>query len=157
FARPTEANFIDRLAWDKLARLGIAPSDLADDATFLRRVFLDTIGTLPTAAEARDFLADTRADKRARLIDALLNRPEYADYWAMRWADLLRVDRDTITPAGAVAVTRWLRKQFADNRPYDEFVRAVVTARGSTTDEGPAAIYKAMTTPEDLSRSFSQL
>jgi len=157
FARPPEANFIDRLAWDNLARLGIPPNDLADDATFLRRAFLDTIGTLPTVAEARTFLADTRADKRARLIDQLLQRPEYADYWAMRWSDLLRVDRDTITPAGAVAMTRWLRKQFADNRPYDEFVRDILTARGNTADEGPAAIYKALTTPEEMSRSFSQV
>jgi len=157
FARPPEANFVDRHAWDHLIRLGIPPADLADDATFLRRVYLDTIGTLPTAAQARAFLADKRADKRALLIDQLLDRPEYADFWAMKWSDLLRVDRDAITPAGAVAVTRWLRKQYADNRPYDEFVRAITTARGAIADEGPAAIYKAMTTPEDLSRSFSQL
>jgi hypothetical protein len=157
FARPPEGNFIDRHAWDHLTRLGIPPADLADDATFLRRVYLDTIGTLPTAAEARAFLADKRADKRALLIDQLLDRPEYADYWTMKWSDVLRVDRDAITPAGAVAVTRWLRKQFADNRPYDEFVRAITTARGAVADEGPAAIYKAMTMPEDLSRSFSQL
>ena len=157
FARPIEANFIDKHAWDNLTRLGIPPADLADDATFMRRVHLDTIGTLPTAAEARAFLADARPNKRALLIDQLLDRPEYADYWAMRWSDLLRVDRDLITPAGAVAVTRWLRKQFAENRPYDEFVRGVVTARGAVADEGPAAIYKSIVTPEDLSRSFSQL
>jgi len=157
FTRPPEANFIDRLAWDNLARLGIPPSELTDDATFLRRVFLDTIGTLPTAAEARAFLADKRPDKRARAIDQLLERPEYADYWAMRWSDLLRVDRDAITPAGAVAISRWLRRQFALNRPYDEFVRDILTVRGSTADEGPAAIYKVLATPEELSRSFSQL
>lgn len=157
FARPVENNFIDKLAWNHLSRLGIPPADLADDATFLRRVHLDTIGTLPTAAEARAFLADKRANRRALLIDRLLDRPEYGDYWAMRWADLLRVDRDAITPAGAVAVTRWLRKQFAENRRYDEFARAIVTARGNVADEGPAAIYKSIVTPEDLSRSFSQL
>jgi hypothetical protein len=157
YQRPPEANFIDRLAWDNLARLGIPPADLADDATFLRRVFLDTIGTLPTASEARAFLADLRPDRRARLIDALLERPEYADYWTMLWSDLLRVDRDAITPAGAVAVTRWLRTQFAENRPYDAWVRAILTARGSIGDEGPAALYKVLATPEDLSRSFSQL
>jgi hypothetical protein len=157
FARPPEANFIDRLAWDNLTRLGIPPAELADDATFLRRVYLDTIGTLPTAAEARAFLLDKRADRRALLIDQLLERPEYADYWAMKWSDILRVDRDATTPAGAVAVTRWLRKQFAENRPYDEFVRGIVTARGPVADEGPMAIYKSIVTPEDLSRSFSQL
>ncbi|MBI1832272.1 MAG: DUF1549 domain-containing protein [Planctomycetes bacterium] len=157
FKRPPENNFIDRLAWDNLERLGIPPAGLADDATFLRRVYLDTIGTLPTAAEARAFLADARPNKRALLIDQLLDRPEYADYWAMRWSDLLRVDRDAATPAGAVAITRWLRRQFAQNRPYDDFVRAIVTARGPIADEGPAGIYKSIVTPEDLSRSFSQL
>jgi hypothetical protein len=157
FPRPPEANFIDRHAWDHLMRLGIPPADFANDATFLRRVYLDAIGTLPNAAEARAFLADKRPNKRALLVDQLLDRPEYADYWAMKWSDLLRVDRDAITPAGAVAVTRWLRKQFVDNLPYDEFVRTIVTARGAVADEGPAAIYKAMATPEDLSRSFSQL
>lgn len=157
FKRPAETNFIDRHAWDNLQRLGIPPAPSADDATFLRRVYLDTIGTLPTAAEAREFLNDKAADKRARLIDRLLDRPEYADYWTMFWSDLLRVDRDAITPAGAVAITRWSRRQFAENRPYDEFVRTILTARGNIGDEGPAAIYKALQTPEDMSRSFSQL
>src|SRR5262249_54551903 len=101
--------------------------------------------------------ADKAADRRARLIDRLLDRPEYADYWTMLWSDLLRVDRDAVTPAGAVAFTRWLRKQFAENRPYDEFVPAIVSARGSVSDEGPAALFKALLTPEDMSRSFSQL
>src|SRR5262249_19236750 len=110
-----------------------------------------------TVAEARAFLTDTSADKRAKLIDKLLERPEYADYWAMKWSDLLRVDRDAITPAGAAAITRWLRGQLAANKPYDQMVRAIVTARGNIGDDGPAAIYKAMATPEDLSRSFSQL
>lgn len=157
FARPPEANFIDRHVWDKLERLGIAPSELADDATFLRRVFLDTIGTLPTAAEARAFLASTDPQKRARLIDRLLDRSEYADYWAMKWSDLMRVDKDLVTPRGAVAMTRWLRRQFTDNRPYDEFVRDILTARGSTGREGPAAFYVVMDSPEVLSRSVAQL
>ncbi|MBI3822725.1 MAG: DUF1549 domain-containing protein [Planctomycetes bacterium] len=157
FVRPPEANFIDRHAWDNLTRLGIPPADLCDDATFLRRVHLDTIGTLPTAAEARAFLNDKTPNKRALLIDKLLVRPEYADFWAMKWSDVLRVDRDAVSPAGAVAVTRWLRKQFAENRPYDEFARSIVTGRGAIADEGPAAIYKSIVTPEDLSRSFSQL
>ena len=123
FARPAESNFIDKKVWDKLERLGIPPSDLADDATFLRRVFLDVIGTLPTSAEASAFLADAAPDKRAKLIDKLLERPEYADFWAMKWADILKVDKDAVTPQGAVAMTRWIRRQFAENRPYDQFAR----------------------------------
>jgi hypothetical protein len=157
FERPPEANFIDRHVWDKLQRLGIAPSDLADDATFLRRAFLDTIGTLPTAEEARTFLADRSPDRRARLLDRLLERPEYADYWALIWSDILRVDKDAVTPQGAVAMSRWLRRQFAENRPYDEMARAVVTARGNTAAEGPAALYKVLNTPEMMARSLSQV
>lgn len=157
FDRPPEANFIDRLVWDKLQRLGIAPSGLASDAVFLRRVSLDLIGTLPTAAEARKFLTDTAPDKRARLIDQLLQRDEYVDYWTMRWADILRADKLKITPQGTVAMTRWLRKQFAANRPYDQFVREILTVQGNTLAEGPAAFYKALEQPEVMSRSVSQL
>lgn len=169
FVRPPEVNFIDELVWNKLERLGIQPSEPADDATFIRRAFLDTIGTLPTPAEVREFLADVKGDRgpgtgdpgreerRARLVDRLLARQEYADYWAMRWADLLRVDQDRVQPQGAVAMTRWLRQQFAENRPYDEFAREIVTARGNTYDEGPAAVFKVLDTPEVVSRSFSQL
>ncbi|MFM8274766.1 MAG: DUF1549 domain-containing protein, partial [Gemmata sp.] len=157
FARPAEANFIDKHVWDKLANLGIPPSDLADDAMFLRRVFLDTIGTLPTASEAGAFLGDASADKRAKLIDKLLERPEYADFWAMKWSDVLKVDKDAVTPQGAVAMTRWLRRQFAENRPYDQFARDVLLARGSTTADGPSAIYKALATPEAAAQGLSQV
>lgn len=157
FERPVENNFIDRLAWDKLAKLGIEPSGLADDATFLRRVYLDVIGTLPTGDEVRQFLGDQREDKRTRLIDALLERDEYADYQAMRWTDILRVDKDKITPQGAVAMTRWLRRQFRENTPYDQFARQVVTARGNTLGEGPAGFFQVHDKPEVMARSISQL
>lgn len=157
FSRPPEVNFIDGHVWNKLAQLGVQPSELADDATFLRRVFLDTIGTLPSPAEAREFLQSTATEKREQLIERLLQRDEYADYWAMRWADLLRVDQDRTQPEGAVAMTRWLRRQFAINRPYDQFARDILTARGSTQAEGPAALFKVLDTPESLSRSLSQL
>ncbi len=157
FARPPEANFIDRRVWNQLERLGLEPSPPADDAMFLRRVFLDTIGTLPTAAEARAFLTSTDPHRRARLIDSLLDREEYADYWTMRWSDMLRVDKSRLGPQAAVAMTRWLRRQFAENRPYDEMVRELITARGSTTAEGPAAFYKAVEGPEALARSTSQV
>jgi hypothetical protein len=157
FPRPSENNLIDRHVWDKLERLGIPPSGLADDATFLRRVYLDIIGTLPTAAEARAFLADKDAGKRAKLADHLLGRPEYADYWALRWADILRVDKDAVTPQGSVAMTRWLHRQFAANRPYDAMVRDILTVQGSTLTPGPAAFYKVLNTPEVVSRSISQV
>jgi len=157
FTRPPEHNFIDKHVWDKLAALGIPPSELADDATYLRRAYLDCIGTLPTADEARTFLELTEADKRQRLAAELLERPEYADYWTMRWADILRVDKDAILPQGAVAMTRWLRRQLSENRPYDEWAREIITAQGDSGAEGPAAFYKALATPELLSRSVSQV
>lgn len=157
FSRPPEVNFIDKHVWNKLERLGIPPSDLADDATFLRRVYLDTIGTLPRPSEARSFLSSTDPGKRFKLIGDLLNRPEYADYWALRWADLLRVDRDTLTAPGAVAMSRWLRRQFEENRAYDQFARDILTAEGRVTAEGPAGFFKVLDKPEAMSRSISQL
>ena len=155
--RPPEQNVVDKHVWDKLQHLGIQPSDIADDATFLRRAFLDTIGTLPTAAEARAFLADTAANKRSRLIDELLQRPEYADYWAMKWSDILRADKIKVTPQGTVGLSRWLRKQFAENRPYDEMVREILTVQGSVQGESPAAFFKALDQPDVASRAVSQL
>ena len=157
FDRPPEANFIDRLVWDKLQRLGISPGTLADDATLLRRVYLDTIGTLPTSMEAREFLADESADKRSQLIDRLLQRDEYADYWAMQWLDILRADQLRITPQGTVAMQRWLRRQFRANRPYDQIARELLTVQGNTLAEGPAAFYKILKKPDEASRSISQL
>lgn len=157
FTRPKEFNFVDKHVFNKLERLGIPPGTLADDATFLRRVHIDTIGTLPTAAETRAFLADRHPRKRSRLIARLLERDEYADYWAMRWADLLRMDTLRVTPLGTVAATRWLRRQFKENTPYDEWVRAVVTARGHTLAEGPAAFFQIHDKPEHAARSLSQL
>lgn len=157
FKRPLENNFVDTHVWNKLDRLGIQPSLRADDGMFLRRVYLDVIGTLPTAEEAGRFLRDASPGKRSRLIDQLLDREEYADYQALLWADLLRVDRIKLTPRGAVAITRWLRKQFAENTPYDVFVRQILTASGNTFAEGPASFFQAIDKPDLLAESVSQV
>jgi hypothetical protein len=157
FARPAENNFIDGLVWDRLAELGIGASDHCDDATFLRRAFLDTIGTLPTANESRAFLDDPENDKRQRLIDHLLQRSEYADYWAMIWGDLLGADKESLTPQGAVALSRWLRAQFRENRPYDEFATDIVAARGDPTRVGAAGFYTVHKTPERMGKAVSQI
>ena len=157
FQRPPEANFVDTLVWDKLQRLGIKPSEPASDSEFLRRAYLDTIGTLPTAEETRRFLSDGRSDKRARLIDELLDRDEYADYWAMQWLDILRADQLKVSPQGAVAMQRWLRRSFAENRSFDALARDLLTVQGNTSDEGPGSFYKILTKPDEAARSISQL
>ncbi|MFO0905434.1 MAG: DUF1549 and DUF1553 domain-containing protein [Pirellulales bacterium] len=155
--RLPEANFIDQHVAQKLEQLGIAPSPLIDDATYLRRVCLDLLGTLPTADEARRFLDDSRPDKRRRLVDELLDRPEYARYWAMKWSNLLRADKIKITPQATVGLTRWLQQQFTINRPYDELVHEILTAQGPIQSESPAAFFKALDQPELAGRSVSQL
>lgn len=155
--RPVEVNFIDTLAWRKLQRLGIPPSELCDDATFLRRASLDVIGTLPTTDQARAFLSDSATDKRQRLIDELLERDEYADYWTMKWLDILRADALTISPQGAVAMQRWLHRFFAENRPYDKWSTELLTVQGNTSAEGPGSFYKVLNKPDEAARSVSQL
>ena len=108
-------NRIDELALAKWRKAGIVPSPLADDATFLRRLHLDAIGTLPTPAEVRAFLVDPARDKRLRAIDAVLARPEYADYWALQWSDILLVDRDKLGDRGAYEFHHWLRSSSAQS------------------------------------------
>ena len=116
-----ENNFIDGHVIRKLKKLNIAPSDLCDDSDYLRRVYLDIIGTLPTADEARRFLATSGPNKRELLVDELLDRPEYADYWALKWADLLRVDRQALGHKRAYAYYRWIRESLA----HEQAVRSV--------------------------------
>jgi hypothetical protein len=152
-----ENNFIDHHVFRKLRKLNIVPSDLADDAEFLRRVYLDVIGTLPTANEARRFLEDRRPDRRARLVDDLLERPEFADYWALQWADLLRVDRAALGQKRAYAYYKWVRDSLAANKPWDEFAREVVTAEGPLTEVAPANFYKAMAKPGETASTLAQV
>ncbi len=150
------SNRIDELVWAKLQKMEIVPAGPIDDATFLRRAFLDVIGTLPTPAEVRAFLADPRTEKRQELVEQLLEREEYADYWALQWSDILLVNRDKIGDRGAYEFHRWLRAQFARNRPYNEWVRELITASGSSSTNGPVNFYRASKTPEDATRAVSQ-
>src|SRR4051812_5059298 len=126
------SNFIDDLVWAKLKKLGLTPSRPASDATFLRRAHLDVIGRLPNPDEARAFLADSSPDKRSRLVDRLLDRPEYANHWANKWMDLLRPNPYRVGIKAVLNLDAWIRDTFRRNMPYDKFVRAIVTARGST-------------------------
>jgi hypothetical protein len=135
-------NYIDDLVQAKWKKLKLVPSPLADDATFLRRAYLDCIGTLPTPDEVRAFLADTDPRKREKAVDRILARNEYADFWALKWGDLLRNQRkgQREQQRGTFAFHAWIRGAFAANMPYDQFVRAIVAAQG-TVDQHPPVIW----------------
>jgi Protein of unknown function (DUF1553)/Protein of unknown function (DUF1549) len=142
---------IDALVFHRLKRLDIQPANLSSDAVFLRRAFLDVIGTLPTAQEAAQFLADPAPTKRAALIDRLLERPEFADYWAMKWCDLLRVKAEfpiNLWPNAAQAYHHWIRAAIREDQPYDRFARELLTAGGSNFRDAPVNFYRAMQSRE---------
>lgn len=148
---PRPAGRIDELVFGHLRDLGLESAHVCTDAVFVRRAYLDVIGTLPTANEARRFLDDTKADKRARLIDRLLARPEFADYWSMKWSDLLRVKAEfpvNLWPNAAQAYHRWLRASVRDNLPYDQFARALLTSNGSNFSVGPVNFFRALQNKE---------
>ena len=155
-AVPTR-NFIDELAWKKLRDVNVLPSGPADDATFLRRSSFDAIGRLPTSEEARRFLADTSPDKRDRLVDDLLARPEYADRWANLWADLLRPNPYRVGIKATLSLDTFLREAFAANMPYDRFVAEFLTATGSVWRNGAAVIYRDRRSPDEIVTMASQL
>ncbi|MGH7172454.1 MAG: DUF1549 domain-containing protein, partial [Gemmataceae bacterium] len=152
-----ENNFIDGLVFRKLRKLNILPSELADDAEYSRRVYLDVIGTLPTADEARRFLIDKRPDRRARLVEDLLRRPEFADFWALQWADLLRVDRAALGPKRAYAYYKWIHDCFAANRPLDAFARDLVTAEGAVSESAAVNFYKVVNKPGQAASTLTQV
>jgi hypothetical protein len=162
---PPENNYVDRQAFAKLKLLGIAPSEPCTDEEFVRRVYLDVCGILPTAAEARGFLANQHKDRRARLIEALLARPEYADFWTLKWADVLRVKKTFLQPQGARAYHAWLRDAVRNNTPLDQVVRALLTSQGHSYKVGPANYYCVVRPPRnegeliqhDLAESTAQL
>ncbi len=129
-------NFIDNLALAKWNSLNLVPSKQADDSTFLRRAFLDTAGILPTADEVETFLADHDPKKRAKLIDQLLNRDEYADYWAYKYSDLLLVSSRKLRTPSMWAFYNWIRDSVATNKPWDQFARDIFTGSGSTRQNG---------------------
>jgi hypothetical protein len=153
-------NFIDEHVFGKLGGLRIEPSDLCDDATFLRRAYLDAIGALPTPAEVRAFLADKAADKRSRLIDRLLERPEFVDFWAVQLGDLLQNrkerDHDVRGAKGVRSFHEWIRAQVAANRPWDEIAREVLTTKGKVTDN-PAIGYFITTVGETQDADQSEV
>ncbi|MDA1231918.1 MAG: DUF1549 domain-containing protein, partial [Planctomycetota bacterium] len=162
-------NFIDEFAATKFRELGITPSGLCDDPTFVRRAFLDAIGTLPTPEQIREFVADQNPQKRQKLIDSLLGltgdpeldryNDQYSALWTLKWSDLLRN-----TSSGAAAdeqrmwaMHNWIRDSFRTNKRFDQFVREIITAKGSIFSSGPASFYKINNNSADLAEATAQL
>ncbi len=157
---PAPANQIDRIVFATLSSSKIQPV-LCSDAVFVRRVYLDVIGTLPTAKEAGDFLRDpdTKGKRRA-LIDRLLERDEFADYWAMKWGDILRIKAEfpvNLWPNAAQVYHRWVRESIAANKPYDKFVREMLTSSGSNFRVPPVNFYRAIQnrTPDGIAAAVA--
>ncbi len=148
---------IDSFVLRKQRQLGLVASPVCDDRTFIRRVSLDLIGTMPTPDEINAFVADKRSDKRALWIETLLSRPEYADYWTLKWGDLLRSNRQTLGAKGMWSFTNWIRTQLQQNRPVDQFVNDLIMAQGSTFTNGPANYYRVVSDPKDLAETTSQV
>jgi hypothetical protein len=156
YAAAPRANLIDDLNLAQLRELRLAPAPRCDDATFVRRAFLDTIGRLPTPEEVQRYLTDSAPLKKERLIDLLLARPEFIDYWTYKWCDILLVNGEKLRPKAVDAYYRWVRDHVAANAPWDEFVRELVTARGSSFDNGATNFFAVHQDPETVAENVSQ-
>ena len=150
-------NLVDRHVRETLQRLRLLPSSPASDEKFLRRAFVDVIGRLPKADEVRRFLDNSHSDKRRQLVDWLLEQPEYADHWAVKWADLLRPNPYRVGIKATLNYDAWIRRAFRANQPYDEFVRELLTASGSTFRNGNVTLFRDRREPEELATIVSQL
>ncbi|MGV3608594.1 MAG: DUF1549 domain-containing protein [Planctomycetaceae bacterium] len=154
---PSPANYVDQLVYTKLQKLSYLPSPICSDEEFVRRVYLDVIGVLPAPAEAEAFIADKATDKRLKLINQLLERPEFAKFWALKWGDLLRLTSAQIGPEALFKYNRWLEESFAQNVPYDQFVAQLITATGSTLENPAANFYRTATETNDCVETVSQV
>ncbi len=156
FARAPGANLVDDLVLAQLQRLNLKPSPPATDATFVRRAYLDTIGRLPAPDEVEAFVKDAAPDKHASLADRLLRAPEFIDCWSYRWSDVLLVSGAKLRPDAVKAYYGWIRQRVADNTPWDQFVRQIVTARGSSLADGESNFYAVHQDPESMAENVSQ-
>lgn len=153
----TSEHGIDRLIFHRLQRLRLPPAPLASDEVFLRRAYLDAIGLLPTVDETRAFLADKDPQKREKLIDRLLERPEFAQHWALKWADVLRNEEKSLDRKGVAVFQRWLAAQIAQDRPLPEMARELLGATGSTYVHPPANFWRAIREPMARAESVAQV
>ncbi|HAV60827.1 MAG TPA: hypothetical protein DCY13_00485 [Verrucomicrobiales bacterium] len=157
WSSPRANSYVDRHIDAKLRTLRMNPSAVTGDHQFLRRAYLDLLGVLPTAGEARAFVLSPDKKKRQRLIRELLDRPEFAEHWATKWADLLRIEEKALDRKGVELFHRWIRESIADNKPVDQFVREIITARGSTYQNPPANFYRSARTPITRAETAAQV
>ncbi len=157
YAKLPRNNLVDEHVWVKLQSLGITPSGPIADAKFARRVYIDIIGTLPKPNEVREFLADTNEDKRQQLVARLLDRPEYAEHWANKWVDLLRPNPYRVGIKAVLNYDYWIRDSFRQNKPYDQFVRELIAAQGSTWHNGAATLFRDRRSPDEMTTLVTQL
>ncbi len=157
--QPPSNGKIDELVAAKWQRMKILPADLCSEDEFLRRAYLDLTGLPPTADEVRAFLADTRESraKRDAIIDKLVGSETYIEHWANKWADLLQVNSKFLGTEGAVAFRKWIRDEVAQNTPYDQFAKKILTATGSNKEQPQAAYYKILRTPADTMENTTHL
>ena len=148
-------NYIDDLVLDKLKALRIAPSAAASDSTFIRRTYLDAAGILPTAEEVESFLADKSPDKRARLVDALLERDEYVDYWAYKWSDLLLVSSRKLRSPAMWSFYNWIRDSVKSNKPWDKLAYEIFTENGNTRQQGALNYFVLHKDPIDITENVT--
>ncbi len=154
---PPANNFVDDHVYAKLQQLKFEPSGLCTDEEFLRRVYLDLIGLLPTVDETKKFLADPAPYKRKQLIEDLMQRPEYAKFWALKWGDLLRMTSTAVGGDGVHKYHRWVLRAIEQNMPYDQFARELLTASGSTLANPPANFYRTTSDANDAVETISQV
>jgi hypothetical protein len=157
FPAVARASFIDDLVAAKWKEMGLLPSPRCTDAEYIRRVYQDALGILPEPEAIRKFLASTEPQKRAKLVDEVLSRPEYVDYWTLKWGDLLRNHRDKLGEKGMWSFYNWLRAAFRDNKPMDQFTRELITAQGSTFTTGPANYFRVAGSPAEMAETTSQV
>ncbi|MBM3845846.1 MAG: DUF1553 domain-containing protein [Verrucomicrobia bacterium] len=156
FSQATRRNFIDDLSLEKLKELKLPPSPRSSDSEFLRRAYLDVIGSLPSAEETREFLSNPSSGKRDDLIESLLARPEFVDYWSYKWSDLLLVNGEKQRTQAMWSYYNWIRSRVAANVPWDELVREIVTASGSTFVNGAANFYALHEDPPNMAETVTQ-
>jgi hypothetical protein len=152
-----ENNYVDRHVFARLRTLRMQPSELCSDSEFLRRAYLDALGVLPTPAETRRFLADRGADRRRRLIEQLVERGEFADFWALKWSDLLRNEEKVLDARGVQAFHAWIRRAIVDEKPLNEFARELVAGRGSSYRHPAANYYRALREPHVRAEATAQV